>query len=72
MARLEELTQGTRVRGVRAGGPVTVVDATWHGDAAVEVTYKDDAGHVGNQLLFRTNEASLETCADVGRARRDL
>lgn len=60
MARLEELTQGASVRGVLREGVVTVVDAKWHGDAVVELTYKDAAGGVGQELLYRDREPTLE------------
>jgi superfamily II DNA or RNA helicase len=59
MARLEDLTTGARVRGVIAGQAVTVVQAQWHGTQAVTLTYRDDGGRVGEQLLYRDNEAAL-------------
>src|SRR5262245_13755982 len=60
MARLEELTRGASVRGVLRDGIVTVVDAKWHGDAVVELTYKDATGRVGQELLYRDREQTLE------------
>ena len=54
MARLEELTRGTQVKGVRNDGPVEVVDVKWIGTVAVELTYKDAPGKLGNELLYRT------------------
>ena len=60
MARLEDLTRGACVKGIDQGGPVTVVDVTWHGTAAVELTYKDQSGHVANELLYRHDEPRLE------------
>ena len=60
MARLEELTRGASVRGVLREGIVTVVDAKWHGDAVVELTYKDASGRVGQELLYRDREPTLE------------
>src|SRR6202008_1217735 len=60
MAQLEELTQGASVKGVLPGCLVTVVDVRWHGSTAVELTYKDPSGNLGNQLLFRDNEPTLE------------
>ncbi len=41
-------------------GIVTVVDAKWHGNAVVELTYKDATGHVGQELLYRDREPTLE------------
>mgnify|MGYP001044994793 CR=1 FL=1 len=63
MARLEDLSRGAQVRGLHAGGPVTIVDVNWHGAACVEVTYKDPSGRPQNELLFRDREASLEVVA---------
>ncbi|MGH2531421.1 MAG: helicase-related protein [Thermomicrobiales bacterium] len=60
MARLEELTRGATVAGILPAGPVTVVDVKWHGTTVVELTYKDAAGNLGHELLFRDNETALE------------
>jgi len=60
MARLEDLTQGASVKGVLPGCLVTVVDVRWHGSTAVELTFKDPTGSLGNQLLFRDNEPTLQ------------
>ena len=56
MARLEDLTRGAQVKGVRNDGPVEVVDAKWFGTSAIELTYKDAQGKPGNELLYRTDE----------------
>jgi SNF2 family DNA or RNA helicase len=63
MARLEELTQGTCVKGILADGPVTVVAARWIGDSVVELTYKDSAGRLNSELLYRDREPTLEVAA---------
>ena len=60
MARLEELTRGARVKGILPDAVVTVVDVRWIGSVAVELTYKKPDGSVGNQLLYRDAEPSLE------------
>jgi len=60
MARLEEMTPGARVRGVLPDRPVNVVQAEWHGTQALTLTYRDDAGRVDHELLYRSNEAALE------------
>lgn len=60
MASLENLTPGTRVKGVIADRPVTVVQLAWHGTAAATLTYRDDQGHVGDQLIYRDDEPRLE------------
>src|SRR6516162_5091452 len=60
MAHLEELTQGASVKGVLPGCLVTVINVRWHGSTAIELTYKDPSGNLGNQPLFRDNEPTLE------------
>ncbi len=60
MARLEDLKEGASVKGVRPDGPITVINVKWHGDAVVELTYKDASGKPGNDLLFRDREVMLE------------
>src|SRR5579875_4776 len=59
MLPLERITKGTRITGLNGTTPVTILDAQWHGTAALEVTYKDDVGHVSQQLLYRDKEADL-------------
>src|SRR5579884_1164819 len=60
MARLEDLTRGTVMRGILPDVLVTVVDVEWHGDTAITLTYKDAAGHLGSEILFRDREPTLE------------
>ncbi len=60
MARLEDLTRGTHVAGIRPDGPVEVLDVKWHGTSALELTFKGSDGKPGNEILFRDREASLE------------
>ncbi|HRJ33731.1 MAG TPA: helicase-related protein [Fimbriimonadaceae bacterium] len=59
MTNLEELKPNTVVRGILAERTVTVVSAQWFGTNAVELTYKDSEGKVGNTLLYRSNEQDL-------------
>jgi SNF2 family DNA or RNA helicase len=67
MARLEELTRGATVKGVLPECLVTVVDVKWHGSSVAELTYKDPAGRLGSELLYRHREPTLEI-ASVGRS----
>lgn len=60
MAKLEEIKQNCAIRGVLPGGVVTVVSVQWFGSEAIELTYKDATGKVGNELLYRDREADLE------------
>jgi SNF2 family DNA or RNA helicase len=66
VARLDQLTPGTSVKGILPDCLVTVVSVRWFGSEALELTYKDPVGQLGNQLLYRDNEPSLEV-AEVGR-----
>jgi superfamily II DNA or RNA helicase len=58
--RLEDLTPGAVVSGVTSNGLVTVVAVKWYGSNSVNLTYRTDAGHVADQLLYRDYEARLE------------
>lgn len=60
MAHLEDLTRGTSVKGILPDGLVTVVDVKWIGNAAIELTYKDATGRLGNELVYRDREPTLE------------
>ena len=60
MAALEDLRPSTTVRGIAPNGLVTVVNVQWYGSDALELTYKDPAGNLGNQLLYRNAEPDLE------------
>ncbi len=67
MAKLEEITVGASINGVIPGGPVTAMGIRWVGDLAVELTYKDSSGNLGNVLLYRDSEPDLEVIKE-GRA----
>jgi superfamily II DNA or RNA helicase len=67
VAALEDLTPGTRVRGVLPDRAVTVVQGEWHGTQALTLTYRDDSGRVEHELLYRANESGLEI-EEEGRA----
>ena len=64
MAVLEDLKPGGSIRGVLPGAVVAVVSVQWFGSNAIELTYKDATGKVGNkvgnELLYRDREADLE------------
>ena len=66
MSRLEELVPNASVRGVQPGCLVTVVAVTWYGDNALELTFKDPAGKVGTELLYRDREAQIQV-VEAGR-----
>ena len=58
--RLEDLKKGAVIRGVLPGRKVSVVDAKWFGDSAVELFYRADDGRTGSELLYRDREGDLE------------
>ncbi|MYH80020.1 DEAD/DEAH box helicase [Candidatus Poribacteria bacterium] len=62
MARLEDLQQGTIVKGILPNQHerVTVVGRSWRGDIAIDLFYKDSMGNFGTELLFRSREPDLE------------
>ena len=64
MARLEDLTKGTRVRGISPSGPVTVIDADWIGSDVLNLTYEDASGVVERELVYRTSEPELSLDGD--------
>ena len=60
MAALEDLKPNAAVRGVLPTSMVTVVSVQWFGSEALELTYKEPAGKVANELLYRHDEPRLE------------
>jgi len=61
MARLEDLTTGTLVKGIVPDDTAELVSVKWHGSDVLEVVYKDSTGRVGTEILFRDREPSLQT-----------
>ena len=66
MSSLEDLRPNASVQGVLPNALVTVVSVQWHGSEALELTYKDPAGKVANELLFRHDESRISV-AEQGR-----
>lgn len=60
MARLEDIHKGASIKGIRPDGAVQVIDVKWHGDAVIELTFKDISGRPGSELVFRDRESTLE------------
>ena len=67
MARLEDLKKDATVKGILPNVLVTVVNVTWHGENVITLTYKDPSGNLGERLLYRDNEPTLEVVT-MGRA----
>jgi len=57
---LEDLTPGASVRGILPDAAVTVVNVQWHGSDALTLVYRDPAGKVADEILYRHDEARLE------------
>lgn len=66
--RLEEIVQGVSITGLTPSGGVTVLFTQWHGDDALEVTYKDPAGGLGQRMVFRSDESRIDPAKGVGPA----
>ncbi len=64
---LRNLTRGAAVKGIVPEGLVAAVDIKWHGSTVVELTYKDAAGRLGSELLYRDREPTIEIAA-AGRS----
>ena len=57
--KLEDLRPGASVQGILPNGLVTVIEVQWHGSDTVELIYRNGAGVVDTELLFRDDEARL-------------
>ena len=66
MARLEDLHTGTRLTGLGASGTAPVESIQWIGEQALRVIFRDGAGQLGERLLDRDDEPSLEL-VEMGR-----
>ncbi|MDR0576819.1 MAG: DEAD/DEAH box helicase, partial [Candidatus Accumulibacter sp.] len=60
MARLEDITAGGNVTGIAGYASVSVVAVKWHGTNAMTVTFKNAAGNVAEQILYREDEERLD------------
>lgn len=60
MAVLEEITTGSCIVGIEGDEPVTIVATKWYGSGVLEITFKNNRGQLGNQLLLRDNEPTLK------------
>jgi SNF2 family DNA or RNA helicase len=58
--KLEDLTPNASVRGILPDALVSVVAVQFFGSEALDLTYKDSAGRLGNRLVYRHDEPTLE------------
>jgi hypothetical protein len=56
MIETEDLRPSTSVRGILSDCLVSIVAVRWFGSEALQLTYKEPAGRVANQLLYRHDE----------------
>ncbi|PRY52236.1 uncharacterized protein DUF3883 [Knoellia remsis] len=61
--KLEELKPGLRIEGLVPGEVLTVIAVQWHGASAAELTYKNSAGELGQQVVLRQHEDSIRLAA---------
>ena len=67
VARLEDIRPGAQVRGVIGGAAVTVVAVAWHGNMCLTLTYRTEAGALGETMLFRQDEGHLSLAGSSSR-----
>ena len=60
MLKLEDIKKDAQIRGIQSEEIVRIVQVEPVGDAAISVYYKDSQGKLGEQMLFRSDEARLE------------
>ncbi|MHA7300418.1 helicase-related protein [Pseudarthrobacter sp. MDT1-22] len=65
---LEELKTGLRIQGLIPAEVVTVIAVQWHGEDALELTYKTAAGGLGQQVVFRNDEDALKVAQTGSRS----
>ena len=65
---LEEVPQVSRLAGIVPGRAVTVLGSVFHGHDALEVTYRDDNGALGQVVLYRDDEVRISAHLDGGRS----
>lgn len=59
MLSLGDIRPGARLRGVAGDAPVTAVAVAWHGNMCLTLTYRTEAGTLGETMLFRQDEGRL-------------
>ncbi|MCZ2207311.1 helicase-related protein [Cylindrospermopsis raciborskii] len=60
MAKLEDLTQDSVLKGILPNESVTVIGVRWYGSDTIELTYKDIKGKPHTELILRDQESTLE------------
>ncbi|HXR65546.1 MAG TPA: SNF2-related protein, partial [Ktedonobacteraceae bacterium] len=60
MALLDDLAPGIMLKGIRSQTTVTLLAVTRHGADSAEIFYKDAAGGLGSQLVYRADTEQFE------------
>ena len=60
MVKLEDITVGSHLIGIAGNDPVSIIAIQWYGTNVVEITYKNNAGVPGTQLLYRGDEGTIQ------------
>jgi SNF2 family DNA or RNA helicase len=58
--KLEDLTPESSLRGLLPDAAVVVVKVQWHGSDALTLVYRDPAGKIAEEVLYRHDEARIE------------
>lgn len=66
--QLEELKAGLRVEGVIPADVVEVIATQWHGTDSLTLTYRDSAGRLREQVVYRADEHALSVSERGSRA----
>ena len=64
MAKLEEITVGSTIKGIAGEEPVSIVAIQWYGSNVIDITYKNSKNLPGTQLLYREDESHIEVLDD--------
>lgn len=64
MARLEDITVGSVIKGIIGEEPLTIVAVQWYGTNVIDITYKDSRNNLSNQLVYREDENSIKVMND--------
>lgn len=60
MAKLENITVGSSVKGIAGNEAVTIVAVQWYGTNVIDITYRNSQNVSGQQLLYREDESRIE------------
>jgi SNF2 family DNA or RNA helicase len=66
LVKLENVKPNAIIHGLQANESVTIINVDWFGTEVIQVTFKTQEGKLGQQLVYRDQEARLEL-AENGR-----